>query len=192
MKKWIVRLEAEERRRMEQLVRSGKTAAYKIRHANVLLAVDGADGGRGLKDEEVARTLGIGVRAIESLRRQFVEQGLEACLARKKQERPSIEPIFDGEKEAKLVAVACGPSPKDRVRWTLELLADRAVELRIVEACSPATIQRMLKKKRVEALAKEDVVHPTGAKRRFRLCDGERAGGVHSALRCEATGGLHG
>src|SRR3989304_1714918 len=114
MKKWIVRLEAEERRRMEQLVRSGKTAAYKIRHANVLLAVDGADGGRGLKDEEVARTLGIGVRAIESLRRQFVEQGLEACLARKKQERPSIEPIFDGEKEAKLVAVACGPSPKDR------------------------------------------------------------------------------
>jgi transposase len=192
MKKWIVRLEAEERGRLEQLVRSGKTAAYKIRHANVLLAVDEADCGRGLKDEEVARTLGIGIRAIESLRRRLVEQGLEACLARTKQERPSIEPIFDGEKEAKLVAVACGPSPKDRVRWTLELLADRVVELRIVEACSPATIQRMLKKKRAQAVAKEDVVHSAGAERRVRLCDGKRARSIHSALRCEATGCLHG
>jgi transposase len=192
MKKWIVRLEAEERARLAQLVRGGKTAAYKIRHANVLLAVDEADGGRGLEDEEVSRTLGIGVRAIESLRQRFVEEGLEACLARRKQERPSIEPMFDGEKEAKLIAVACGPAPKDRARWTLELLADRVVELRIVEACSPATIQRMLKKKRVEAVAKEDVVHSAGAERRVRLCDGKRARGVHSALRSEATGRLHG
>jgi len=192
MKKWMVRLEAEERERLGQLVRVGKAAAYKIRHANVLLAVDEADGGRGLSDEGVARALGIGVRAIESLRRRFVEEGLEACLIRKKQETPRVEPIFDGEKEAKLIAVACGPPPQDRARWTLELLADRMVELRIVESCSPATIQRMLKKKRAEALAKEDVVHPPAAKRRFRLCDGERAGGVHSALRCQATGGLHG
>jgi transposase len=192
MKKWMVRLEAEERVRLEQLVRSGKTAAYKIRHANVLVAVDEADRGRGLKDEEVARTLGIGVRAIESFRRRFVEQGLEACLARTKQERPSIKPIFDGEKEAKLIAVACGPSPKDRVRWTLELLADRVVELRIVEGCSPSTIQRVLKKKRAQALAKEDVVHSAGAERRVRVRNGERFGGVHSALRCATPRGLHG
>jgi len=192
MKKWIVRLEAEERERLGQLVRGGKAAAYKIRHANVLLGVDGADGGRGLKDEEIARTLGISVRAIESLRRRFVEEGLESCLGRKQQERPSVEPIFDGEKEAKLIAVACGPSPKDRVRWTLELLADRVVALRIVETCSPSTIQRMLKKKRAQAVAKEDVVHPTGAKRGLRLRDGKRARGVHSTLRFQATGRLHG
>jgi hypothetical protein len=148
MKKWIVRLEFEERNRLGQLVRVGKAAAYKIRHANVLLAVDEADGGRGVTDEGVARTLGIGVRAIESLRRRFVKEGLEACLMRKKQETPRVEPIFDGEKEANLIAVACGPAPKDRARWTLELLADRVVQLRIVESCSPATIQRMLKKKR--------------------------------------------
>ena len=175
-----------------QLVRGGKAAAYKIRHANVLLAVDEADGGRKLKDEEVGQTLGIAVRSIETLRRRFVEEGLEACLARKKQERPSIEPIFDGEKEAKLIAVACGPAPKDRARWTLELLADRVVQLRIVESCSPSTIQRMLKKKRIEAVAKEDVVHPAGAKRGVRLRHGKRARGVHATLRCEAAGGLQG
>lgn len=147
MKKWVVRLEAEERERLGKLVRVGKVAAYKIRHANVLLGVDEADGGRGFKDEEVGRTLGIGVRSIETLRRRFVEEGLEACLIRKKQETPRVEPIFDGEKEAKLIAVACGPAPKDRVRWTLKLLADRVVQLRIVESCSPSTIQRVLKKK---------------------------------------------
>lgn len=192
MKKWVVRLEAEERERLGKLVRVGQVAAYKIRHANVLLGVDEADGGRRLTDEEVGRTLGIGVRSIETLRRRFVEEGLEACLIRKKQETPRVEPIFDGEKEAKLIAVACGPAPKDRVRWTLELLADRVVQLRIVESCSPSTIQRVLKKKRVEAVAKKDVVHPAGAKRGVRLRDGKRARGVHATLRCEAAGGLHG
>lgn len=192
MKKWIVRLETEERERLGDVVRGGKSAAYKIRHANVLLAVDEADGGRGLKDGEVARTLGISVRSIETLRRRFVEEGLEACQVRKKQETPRVEPIFDGEKEAKLIAVACGPAPKDRARWTLELLADRVVQLRIVEACSPSTIQRMLKKKRAQAVAKEDVVHSAGAKRRVRLRDGKRARGVHAALRCEAAGGVPG
>ncbi len=192
MKKWIVRLEGEERERLRQLVRVGKAAAYKIRQANVLLAVDESEDGPGLADVRVAETLGAGVRSIESLRRRFLEEGLEGCLTRKKQVCPSIQRMFDGEKEAKLIAVACGPAPKDRARWTLELLADRVVELRIVETCSPATIQRVLKKKPTEAVAKEDVVHSAKAKRRVRLRDGKRARGVHSGLRCEATGGLLG
>ena len=146
MKKWMVRLEAEERQRLRELARVGRAAAYKIRHATVLLAVDDSEEGPGLSDAQVAETLQIGVRSIESLRRRFVEEGLEACLVRKKQKRPSIQRMFDGEKEAKLIAVACSPAPKDRARWTLNLLADRVVELRIVESCSPATIQRVLKK----------------------------------------------
>ena len=146
MKRWIVRLEGEERRRLEQMVRMGKAAAYKIRHANVLLAVDGSPSGRQLTDAEVARALGITTRSIEMVRRRFVEQGLEACLARKKQERPSVEPIFDGKKEAKLIALACGPAPEGRTRWTMELLADRVVALRIVERCSDETVRRTLKK----------------------------------------------
>ncbi len=146
MKRWIVRLEAEERSRLEQLVRKGKAAAYKIRHANVLLAVDESGTGPGLPDEQVAHTLGIAVRSIESLRRRFVEEGLDAALGRKKRERPSIEPMFDGRSEAKLIAVACGPQPKGRARWTLELLADRVVELKIVEHCSRETVRRTLQK----------------------------------------------
>jgi len=146
MKRWMVRLEAEERNRLEQLVRTGKAAAYKIWHAHVLLAVDESREGSGLTDEEVARTLGIGIRAIESLRRRFVEEGLEACLIRKKQGTPRVEPIFDGEKEAKLIAVACGPRPKGRARWTLQLLADRMVALKIVEHCSRETVRRTLQK----------------------------------------------
>jgi predicted DNA-binding protein len=192
MKKWIVRLKSEERERLRQLVRVGKAAAYKIRRANVLLAVNESEDGPGLADVRVVETLQVGVRSIESLRRRFVEEGLEACLTRKKQERPSIQRIFDGEKEAKLIAVACGPAPKDRARWTLELLADRVVALRIVENCSPATIQRVLKKNRTQTVAEEDVVHTAGAKRRVRLRDGKCARGVHSALRSEATGGLPG
>ncbi len=146
MKKYIVRLDAEERRRLSQLVGSGKSAAYRIRHANVLLAADQSTDGPAVKDEQIARTLGISVRSIESLRQRFVEQGVEAALERKKQVRPSVEPLFDGEREARLIAVACGPKPQGRTRWTLQLLADRVVELKVVEHCSADTVGRVLKK----------------------------------------------
>jgi len=120
MKRYVVRLEAEERARLEQLVRSGKAAALRIRHANILLAVNESDGGAKLKDAEAASALGVVVRSIESLRKRFVEEGLDAALDRKKQVRPSVESMFDGEKEARLIALACGPKPEGRARWTLE------------------------------------------------------------------------
>ena len=146
MKKYIVRLEAEERERLERLVGRDKAAAYKIRHANILLAVDESKLGPGLTDQQVARTLGVAVRSIEHLRRKLVEERLEACLERKKQVRPSVERMFDGEKEAKLIAVACGPAPQGRAHWTLELLADRVVRLKIVDHCSTETVRRTLQK----------------------------------------------
>lgn len=146
MNKYIVRLEAGERQRLEQLVRVGKVAAHRIRHANILLAVDESDAGPKLKDEDAARALGVAVRTIESLRKRFVEDGLDAALERKKRPRPSIEAMFDGHKEAKLIALACGAKPPGRARWTLELLADRVVELKIVEHCSRETVRRTLQK----------------------------------------------
>ena len=146
MKKYTVRLEAEERQRLKQLVCVGRTAAYRIRHANILLAVDASDEGPKGKDAQVAGTLGVSVRTLESLRERFVLQGLDAALERKKRERPSVEKIFDGEKEAKLIAIACGKKPQGRARWTLELLADRVVKLKIVETCSRETVRRTLKK----------------------------------------------
>ena len=144
MKKYIIRLEPAERVRLEQLVRVGKAAAYRIRHANILLAVDEA--GPKMTDAEAARAYRVTVRSIEHLRQRWVEQGLEAALERKKRARPSVEPMFDGEREAKLIAIACGPKPEGRARWTLELLAERVVRLNIVEHCSDSTIGRVLKK----------------------------------------------
>ena len=146
MKRYVVRLEAEERGRLEQLVRVGKSAAYRIRHANLLLAVDESEAGPKLQDGDAAEAFGVSVRSIESLRQRFVEDGLEAAVDRKKQVRPSVERMFDGEKEARLIAVACGAKPPGRTRWTLELLAERMVALKIVDRCSPQTIMRTLKK----------------------------------------------
>ena len=142
----MVRLDAEERGRLEQLVRVGKSAAYRIRHANLLLAVDESEAGPKLQDGDAAEAFGVSVRSIESLRQRFVEDGLEAAVDRKKQVRPSVERMFDGEKEARLIAVACGAKPPGRTRWTLELLAERMVALKIVDRCSPQTIMRTLKK----------------------------------------------
>jgi hypothetical protein len=146
MKKYIVRLDAEERSRLEQLVRVGKGAAYRIRHANILLAVDESDAGLKMKDVDAAAAFHVSVRLIESLRQRLVEAGLDAALERKKPLSPSIQKMFDGEKEAQLIAMACGPKPQGRARWTLELLAERVVALKIVEHCSPQTVMRTLKK----------------------------------------------
>jgi len=146
MKKYIVRLDAEERSRLEQLVRGGKAAVYRIRHANILLAVDESDAGPKISDVEAAKAFNVSVRSIELLRKRWVEEGMDTAIDRKKRERPSVEKMFDGEKEARLIAIACGPKPQGRTRWTLELLADRVVELKIVEHCSPQTVMRTLQK----------------------------------------------
>jgi len=146
MKKYVVRLEAPERVALEQIVRTGKRAALTIRHANILLAVDESDAGAKLSDVQAARAFGVAVRSIESLRKRLVEEGLESALQRKPQVRPSVERMFDGEKEAKLIAIACSSKPWGRTRWTLELLAERVVALKIVEKCSPKTIGRVLQK----------------------------------------------
>ena len=146
MKKYVVRLEADERKYLERLVSSGETAAHRIRHANILLAVDESPAGPKLPDQVVAQTLHVSVRTVESIRQRLVLEGFEAALERKKRERPSVEKKFDGEKEAKLIAIACGPRPEGRVRWTMELLADRVVQLKIVETCSRETVRRTLQK----------------------------------------------
>ena len=99
-----------------------------------------------MRDADAAKALGVSVRMIESLRKRLVEEGLEAALGRKEQASPSIQKMFDGEKEAKLIALACGPKPPGRSRWSLRLLSDRVVALDIVEHCSPQTVRRTLKK----------------------------------------------
>lgn len=147
-KKYVVRLEPEERRQLREVIRSGKVASYKTRRCQILLAVDESKRGQKLSDRQVAETLDVSVGSIEHLRKRFVEQGLEACLQRQKQVRPSRIAMFDGEKEAQLIALACSKAPESRERWSLRLLADKVVELRIVETTSHETVRRTLKKTR--------------------------------------------
>lgn len=144
MKIYIVRLNAEEREELKGLVRKGKAAAYKIKHANILLQVD-ADG-PNWTDEKAVDAFGCHLNTVRNVRERFVEQGLEAALGRKKQERPSREPVIDGEAEAHLIKLACGQPPKGRNTWTLQLLADKLVELEIVERVCRETVRQTLKK----------------------------------------------
>jgi hypothetical protein len=144
MKKYVVRLDQEERERLQALTRNGRVAAFKIRHANMLLMADA--NGPGWSDEQIAEGLSVSVGQCEHLRKRCVEQGLDACMQRKPQERPSIEPKFDGEREAKLIALACSKAPDGYERWSLRLLADHAVKLEIVDSASHETVRRTLQK----------------------------------------------
>ena len=143
-KKYIVRLTEQEREQLDTLIRKGKSAAYKIKHANILLKAD-ADGA-AWSDEAIAAAFSVHIRTVAGMRERFVEQGLEAALARKKQERPSQQPLFDGEAEAHLIALRCAEPPAGHARWTLQLLADKVVELDIVASASHETVRRTLKK----------------------------------------------
>lgn len=143
-KRYVVRLTGEERERLERMVSAGKAAARKLAHARVLLKAD-ADG-PAWTDVGIAEALEMGVRTVESIRKRFVEEGLEAALNRRKQSRPSVARKLDGAAEARLVAVACSAPPEGRKRWTLRLLADRLVELEIVEAVSHETVRQAMKK----------------------------------------------
>ena len=109
-KKYIVRLTEQEREQLDALIRKGKSAAYKIKHANMLLKAD-ADGA-AWSDEEIAGAFSVHTHTVAGLRERCVEQGLEAALNRKKQERPSQQPIFDGAAEARLIALGCSRLPR--------------------------------------------------------------------------------
>lgn len=145
-KRYVVRLTEQEREHLHALIRKGKAAAYKIKHANILLKAD-ADG-PAWRDEAIATAFSVHTHTVAGIRERFVTQGLAAALNRKKQERPSQQPLFDGEAEARLIALGCSVPPAGYARWTLRLLADTAVALEIVAATSHETVRRTLKKMR--------------------------------------------
>lgn len=146
MKKYIVTLTDDERQSLSALVSSGKAAAKRITHARILLKADAADGGPSWRDADIALALDVSVCTVERVRERFVEQGLEAALVRKPQARPSRPPVLDGDAEARLIVLACSRPPEGRARWTLRLLADRLVELEVVESVSHETVRRTLQK----------------------------------------------
>jgi transposase len=146
MKKYRVTLTAEERQGLQDLIAAGKTAAKKLAHARILLKADAAPGGPAWTDDRIAQAVEVSVATVERIRRRFVEQGLEAALGRKPQERPSRLPKLDGRAEAHLIALACSKPPAGRDEWTMQLLADKLVELQVVDSISDETVRRTLQK----------------------------------------------
>jgi len=146
-KKYIVTLTEEERRILQEMLSRGKAAARKLTHARILLKADAADGGPGWNDAAIAEGLEVGRATVERVRKEFVEEGLEAALERRKPRR-QYQRKLDGNGEAHLVALACQKPPEGRSRWTLHLLADRMVELEYVDEISYQTVRRTLKKTR--------------------------------------------
>lgn len=143
-KKYVVRLAEQERRDLESLIKKGTAKAYRVKHANILLKTDAE--GPAWTDEKIADAFGCHKNTVVQVRRRFVEEGLERALGRKKQKRPSRAKLLDGEQEAQLIALSCGPPPEGRSGWTLRLLSRRLVEMEVVETISYETVRRVLKK----------------------------------------------
>jgi hypothetical protein len=146
VKKYVVRLSSEERQQLETLVRKGKGPARRLLKARILLKADVSEAGPGWSDSKISTALDTSASMVYRVRKQLVEEGFEAVLSRKQRVTPAVPPIFDGEKEAKLIALACSKPPKGRARWTLRLLENKVVELGIVDHASDSTIGRTLKK----------------------------------------------
>lgn len=141
--KFVVRLTDSERQMLEGLLAGKRVAANKVLRARMLLKAD-VDG-PGWSDPEIAEAFNVGSSTVHRLRQRLVEEGLEAALARRLSSQQRVKKI-DGAKEAHLIAVACGSPPEGRARWTLQLLADKLVELQLVDSISAETVRTTLKK----------------------------------------------
>src|SRR5712691_5434295 len=161
VKKYVVRLSGEERERLEMLIRKGKCPPRWLLKSRILLKADVSQAGEGWSDNRIIRALDSNLSMVYRVRKQLVEEGLDAVLSRKQRATSAVTRIFDGEKEAKLIALACSKPPKGRARWSLRLLENKVVELGIVERASDSTIWRTLKKTRFSPIGAS-----TGSSRR--------------------------
>ena len=146
VKKYVVKLSDDERRQLNDLIGKGKSPAKRLLKARILLKADASEAGAGWSDSRIIEALETNASMVYQVRRQLVEEGFEAVLSRKPRATPAVPRIFDGEKEAKLIALACSRPPEGRARWTLRLLEEKVVVLNIVDRASDNTIGRTLKK----------------------------------------------
>jgi transposase len=168
-KRYVVKFTPEERSQVLALLKRGHASVRKITRAQVLLLAD-----EGRTDAQIIAALNTSRPRVERLRKRFVDGGLDAAL--NERHRPGAPRKLSGRDEALLVALTCSDPPEGRACWTMQLLADRMVELDVVESLSDETVRRCLKK-RLEALAEGAVVHSQRG-RRVRLRDGRRAGAL--------------
>jgi hypothetical protein len=164
MKKYRVTLRKEERNVLEAMVQKGSHKSRKVLNALVLLNCDeGRFQDYRVKNEDVASVLRISMRKIDRVKKRFIEEGFDTALTGHKQER-TYEKKADGEFEAHLIALSCSAPPEGFARWSLRLLADRAVDLKYIDRISYETIRRVLRK-RNKTLEEARVGHSTGSKR---------------------------
>ncbi len=140
-KKYVVVLTEEERKELERLIRSGKDSARRIRYAQALLKADA-----GWTDQRISEAFEMSINTAQRLRQRFVEEGLDVALGARSRKPKPYRRKLDGEKEARLVALACSEPPEGQARWTLRMLADRMVELCYVDSVSHETVRQALKK----------------------------------------------
>ena len=158
-----VTLTVQERKELVALTKTAKTNAKRFLYARSLLLCDAGPQGPGWVVADTAEAMGVTPRTIEHLKKRFVEDGLSAALERKQPEKPPRGVTFDGAFEARLIALACSKKPKGRRRWTVRLLAEKAVELSLAPSISHMTVHRMLKKTNLSLTSES-----TGKSRRRR------------------------
>jgi len=164
MKKYRVTLRKEERDMLEAVIQKGSHKSQKVLNALVLLNCDeGRFQDHRVKNEDVVSVLRISMRKIDRVKKRFIEEGFDTALTGHKQER-TYERKADGDFEAHLIALSCSAPPEGFARWSLRLLADRAVELKYIDRISYETIRRVLKK-RNKTLEETGVGDSTGSKR---------------------------
>jgi transposase len=144
-KKYPVMLSETQREQLKRLIAAGTAPARKLTHARILLKADQSPEGPGWVDEKVAEAVEVSQPTVSRVRKQYVQEGLEAALNRRPPNR-EYQRKLDGEQEARLLALACSEPPEGQARWSLRLLADKLVELEVVEEVSYQTVRRTLKK----------------------------------------------
>ena len=166
--KYTIHLTAEQQSSLNAIIHRGSSAASTIRHAYILLHADKSD-------HEIAEIVRCHPLSVFNVRKTFFLQGLDAALHRKLRDEPPRPRKLDGDGEARLIQIACSTPPDGRTRWTLQLLADRLVELKVVDTISIKTVERTLKK-RAPATYQKAVGHSSSRERKLRRRDGGRAG----------------
>ncbi len=156
-KRYTVTLTETEREELHRLIAAGTAPARKLTHARILLKADQSPEGPGWVDDRIAEAVETSQPTVSRVRKQYVEEGLEAALNRRAPNREYHRKL-DGEQEARLIALSCSEPPKGQARWSLRLLADKVVELEIASDVSYQTVGRILKK-RTQAASEEAVVH---------------------------------
>ena len=191
VKKYVAKLSAEGRERLDRLIHGGKHPARQLTRARVLLKADAGEAGEGWSDSRISAALDIALSNVARIRQQLVEEGVDSVLMAKRSPASARRRIFDGAAEAKLTALACSEPPKGRARWTLRLLEDKVVELNIVARASDNTIGRT-SKKHPQTAPERTIRHSARGQCRVRGSYGRRAGGLSQATRSEPSHSLSG